>query len=121
MAQFQLLFKPQPLGKLAPTSGTPIRATANLSNAYGNTQSSLDLWANKLEFVAPITNAGNVFILYKGDNTTTDYSGVIRVLSAGQSWSIGDYSRGSGYWVGTFLVDVDTTGDFCYGSADVAP
>jgi len=118
MAQFTLLFRPQPLGKLAPTSGTPIRATANLSNAYGNTSSSLDLWARNIYVTASATNAGNVFVLYSGGNTTT-LVGVVAILAPGQTWSINSSSGGNEYWVGTYLVDVATTGDYCYGGADV--
>ncbi len=118
MAQFVLQSNPQSLGKLAPTAASPIRATSNLSNAYGNTSSSLDLWARSMFFAAPASNAGNVFILISGGVTST-LAGVVAVLEPGQSWPLISASGGNEYWVGTYFVDVATTGDYCSGSAEV--
>lgn len=117
--------KPIALGKLAPTAGTPIRCTANLADvtdgakAYGNTNPATnDLWVNKLEFKAPVANAGNVFIGFSGMNTTT-LAGVLRILEPGESWGFADPSRSNVYRAGDYMVDVATNGDSCHGSVDV--
>lgn len=121
---YSLTFKPEPLGKLAPTSGTPIAITANLSNstdgskATGNTDPSNDLYGNKITIQASTSNVGSVYIMKSGGSKTT-LAGVIAVLGGGDTWSIGDYSRNNSYHPGSFFVDVDTTTEYCYGSVDV--
>lgn len=121
---YVVTFKPEPLGKLAPTAGAPIRATSNLANstdgqkAFGNTSPGNDLWVNKIEFKAPAGNTGNVFIGKSGMNTTT-LVGVIRVLEPGESWPVTEHPRGNVYHLGDWFIDVANTGDSCHGSADV--
>jgi hypothetical protein len=121
---YSVTFKPEPFGKLQPTPGTPIRATANLANstdglkAFGNTSVRDDLWVNKIEFKADQANTGKVYIGKSGMNTTT-LAGVIRVIDPGESWSVEDVMRGNNYHLGEWLVDLSVGTDFCHGSADV--
>jgi hypothetical protein len=123
---YSVAFKPQPLGKIAPVAGAQVSLAVNLTsgatdgtNAYGNTQSADDFWANKIEIKADSGNTGRVFIMSSNvaANLTT-LANVIRALDPGESWSLGDYDRGNVYHVGAFYVDVETTGNFCHGSAD---
>lgn len=117
MAAFNVAANPVVLGKLAPTSGTPIRLTANLTAAYGNTEIADDLHAHTLEIVASTDNAGRLYVGYTGLNKTT-LAGVIKVLEPGESWSISGPSMNT-YWVGTYFVDVATSTDYCNGFAHV--
>lgn len=122
---YSLTFKPETLGKLGPTSGTPIAITANLLNstdgykASGNTDPSNDLYGNKITIQASGANTGILYVMKSGGSRTT-LAGVIATLNAGDSWSIGDYNRVNVYRAGAFFVDVDTTGDYCYGIVDTA-
>jgi hypothetical protein len=122
---YSVTFKPEPLGKLAPTAGTPLSATANLIGSadgvkpFGNTNSADDFLANKIEFKADADNTGRIFILKSSEaGSATTLATVIRALDPGESWSIGDYDRGNVYRVGAFYIDCETTGAFCHGNAD---
>lgn len=120
---YVVTFKPEPLGKIAPTSGTPVVITTNLSGSTdgikptGNTDASNDLWGNKITIQAGSDNTGKLYVMKTGGSRTT-LAGVVAVLNAGDSWNIGDYSRSNTYHPGSFFVDVDTTGDYCYGVVD---
>lgn len=115
---YALTSKPEATGKIAPTSGTPLSLTSNLTGAYGNTDPSNDLWANKISVSTLSSNAGKVYVMKLGGSRST-LAGVLAVLTPGQSWATGDYSRSNTYHAGAFYIDVDTTGDYCYGSIDV--
>jgi hypothetical protein len=122
---FNVATKPLSLGKLAPTSGTPIRLTANLVGSltdpnlpYGNAASANDLWVNKLEIKSVSTNSGNLYIGFAGMVKATLVN-VIRVIEPGESWPLSNPVGMNTYHLGELEIDVDNTGDYGMGSCDV--
>jgi hypothetical protein len=121
---YSVTLKPEPLGKITTTPGTPVRITMNLASspagraAYGNLSPGDDLWGNKLELKAPSGNAGNVYI-GKINMVRATLVGVIRVLEPGESWPVTEHPRGNVYHIGDFCFDSDNAADSVHGSVDV--
>lgn len=119
--------KPLPLGLVSlVTPGTGVRLTSVLdasvpadgSKAYGNTSSSDDLWANKIDLSAPSGNAVNIYIGFIGMNKTT-LVGVLKILEPGQEWSLTNPVGMNTYRVGELAIDADSGTPGVYGSCDV--
>lgn len=121
---YNVTMKPEPLGKLANTPGTPIRITANLANstdgakAAGNTNSGDDLWCNKIEIKALSGNTGKIYIGKSTMNTTT-MAGVVRVLEKGEVWQLVERRGGNVYRAGDYYYDSDQGADSAEGAVDV--
>lgn len=116
MAFYNVTINPVPLGKLAPTPGTAIRLTANLTGAYGNANSAEDLHANRIELTAPAANAGTIFVGTSNMDKTTQV-GVLKIIKAGETWSYSNPVGMNTVWVGTLFVDASNGGDSVNGSA----
>lgn len=107
---------PEPLKKLVvETPGVSVQATKNLENAFGNADNSEDLWAHSLNFKAPKSNKGPIYIGCRDLNRET-LEGVILYLEPGEKESIGQLGLNT-VLVGKYWVDADNAGDWVLGWA----
>jgi hypothetical protein len=139
MQSYNALSRPTPFGKLSPVGtgdANALRLTSNLESSgsnlpWGNQDQSQDLWLNKLEIKASPTNGGRIFICVGAApyNTTTTMingggaspviGGVIRALSPGEAWAIGDAVQTGPYHAGQFLIVIENATDWCSADGDV--
>jgi hypothetical protein len=110
---WELAGNPVPLGAVAvAAAGTPVSAIANFPTYT-------DLYANKIDFQCPLTNAGQIFLGVSGMVRATS-AGVRKILQPGESWSSTHNVGLNVYHVQDFYVDADNNGDVAIVSAHVA-
>jgi len=103
-AQATVDVTPFPLGVISPTAGTPAVITANYTALMAGQK------ANSLMFQGLSTNVG---LAYVGASwmSVSGMTGVMFVLSPGQTVSFGDHGGGNKFPLAKYYADVATTGD----------
>jgi hypothetical protein len=97
-----------PLGKLAPSAGSPVSLTSNYTDLGNEVFAGIFLQASA-------ANTGNVYILAtKAAADKTNYTNVLQILAAGDSFTVTSRAQNT-MTPSQFYVDVDSTGAFAVG------
>ena len=106
---------PVALGKVTvAAAGAPVPLINNFANSEGYSS----LRANKMEVQALPDNTGLVYLGFQGMDKSTGEK-VLRVLSAGETYSITDPAANNFIDVFNFYIDTDTSGEGVYANAHV--